>query len=617
MSMSSMPTMSLMTNKYRKGEKLVAARAFDLSYGTESIAVAEGTVAKVISETGEPLVVQFKGVEQAVSIPMTDAEKFLHRAPVKEDVDNERMKRTLVLSEGVIAETRFPTVVSESAGRQIKCTNIDGKFTNRPFSLIPGQNLQSLIGKTGEIVFEYMDLGDGDATYKCNFAEAGRVALKASEFEYVEPGKSGSFDNKSESRRLLRPTLTEGLDEGSREALSQHGWKHDSNGGRGATFDHYVHHAHPNHEIQLKHKDGSWLHRISPGMSRVIGAGTSRELHKHLSQFHGKSESFLDEARDKTMGVLKKHGFHQSSSAKHMHWSTHLPGSVEYDPRPNMGSKWTHHQSNFNSTSGFGHDQLDKHLTQIAQTPDKLHYNRGIGTGAVHTRGGKDYESVTDEDFMDEAKCTICHKPIVLSPSAKERARKFGGTASHYTSLFTTHADCAIKKRSGEAHDLMKKIKGEAVTDEAKGDSRGNAHDDSEHTRVGHKFGYKKDRYDAGSAHYRSAGGSSFNVASKGGRWVHYGRSTPGEPDIATGSGENADDLHAHLAKMHGFANESITNEYFMDEAKGPSCWSALSVPCRGKAGEKCNRCGHMIKAKHQDARKAEYKKSTGSDYKD
>jgi hypothetical protein len=41
-------------------------------------------------------------------------------------------------------------------------------------------------------------------------------------------------------------------------------------------------------------------------------------------------------------------------------------------------------------------------------------------------------------------KCTLCNNPIVLVPSAAERAKKFGGKPSDYTKLFTVHAACAI-----------------------------------------------------------------------------------------------------------------------------------------------------------------------------
>ena len=56
--------------------------------------------------------------------------------------------------------------------------------------------------------------------------------------------------------------------------------------------------------------------------------------------------------------------------------------------------------------------------------------------------------------------CSICNKPIVLVPSAKERAAKYGGQASDYTRLFTTHSECAVAKRSAESVSLMRKIAG-------------------------------------------------------------------------------------------------------------------------------------------------------------
>jgi len=44
--------------------------------------------------------------------------------------------------------------------------------------------------------------------------------------------------------------------------------------------------------------------------------------------------------------------------------------------------------------------------------------------------------------------CSHCGKPIVLVPSAIERAKKFGGPPSKYTKLFTMHAQCQIDKRN-------------------------------------------------------------------------------------------------------------------------------------------------------------------------
>ena len=57
------------------------------------------------------------------------------------------------------------------------------------------------------------------------------------------------------------------------------------------------------------------------------------------------------------------------------------------------------------------------------------------------------------------ANCTICGKPIVLVPSAKERAKMYGGTPEYYTSLFTTHSACWVAKREADTLELMRKQK--------------------------------------------------------------------------------------------------------------------------------------------------------------
>lgn len=41
-------------------------------------------------------------------------------------------------------------------------------------------------------------------------------------------------------------------------------------------------------------------------------------------------------------------------------------------------------------------------------------------------------------------KCIYCGRPIVLVPSAEERARKSGGKPSDYTKLFTAHTECQV-----------------------------------------------------------------------------------------------------------------------------------------------------------------------------
>ena len=55
--------------------------------------------------------------------------------------------------------------------------------------------------------------------------------------------------------------------------------------------------------------------------------------------------------------------------------------------------------------------------------------------------------------------CTICNKPIVLVPSAAERAKKSGGKPSDYTKLFTAHAECAIAKREQETVELLRRMR--------------------------------------------------------------------------------------------------------------------------------------------------------------
>ena len=55
-------------------------------------------------------------------------------------------------------------------------------------------------------------------------------------------------------------------------------------------------------------------------------------------------------------------------------------------------------------------------------------------------------------------RCRICGKPIVLVPSAKERAAKFGGKPSDYTALFTTHSECALAERAKGTSELIKRL---------------------------------------------------------------------------------------------------------------------------------------------------------------
>lgn len=58
--------------------------------------------------------------------------------------------------------------------------------------------------------------------------------------------------------------------------------------------------------------------------------------------------------------------------------------------------------------------------------------------------------------------CSICGKKIILVPSAKERAKRYGGKPSDYTNLFTEHSECLIQKREQDTIKLMRRInKGE------------------------------------------------------------------------------------------------------------------------------------------------------------
>lgn len=57
--------------------------------------------------------------------------------------------------------------------------------------------------------------------------------------------------------------------------------------------------------------------------------------------------------------------------------------------------------------------------------------------------------------------CTICGKRVVLVPSAKERAAKYGGKPSDYTRLFPRHSACEVAKREADTKALMQRKKDE------------------------------------------------------------------------------------------------------------------------------------------------------------
>lgn len=57
--------------------------------------------------------------------------------------------------------------------------------------------------------------------------------------------------------------------------------------------------------------------------------------------------------------------------------------------------------------------------------------------------------------------CTICRRPIVLVPSASERAAKDTAhhPASYFTSLFSEHAARTLDKRRKDTNELMKELR--------------------------------------------------------------------------------------------------------------------------------------------------------------
>lgn len=55
--------------------------------------------------------------------------------------------------------------------------------------------------------------------------------------------------------------------------------------------------------------------------------------------------------------------------------------------------------------------------------------------------------------------CQICGKPVVLVPSAKERAEKHGGHPDDYTRLFPSHVECALRKREADVRELINRTR--------------------------------------------------------------------------------------------------------------------------------------------------------------
>lgn len=53
--------------------------------------------------------------------------------------------------------------------------------------------------------------------------------------------------------------------------------------------------------------------------------------------------------------------------------------------------------------------------------------------------------------------CKYCGRPVVLTPSAAERARKFGGEAKDYVALFPNHGTCVVKARKADTLELLRR----------------------------------------------------------------------------------------------------------------------------------------------------------------
>lgn len=54
--------------------------------------------------------------------------------------------------------------------------------------------------------------------------------------------------------------------------------------------------------------------------------------------------------------------------------------------------------------------------------------------------------------------CTLCHKPVILQPTAAQRAARNGGVPRDYVVLFPRHAECELKKREQDTHELISRL---------------------------------------------------------------------------------------------------------------------------------------------------------------
>lgn len=61
--------------------------------------------------------------------------------------------------------------------------------------------------------------------------------------------------------------------------------------------------------------------------------------------------------------------------------------------------------------------------------------------------------------------CKHCQKPVILSPSAEARSKKYGETPEFYRALFPVHSECLVKARTEAAVELMNRITAQAAAD--------------------------------------------------------------------------------------------------------------------------------------------------------
>lgn len=150
-----------------------------------------------------------------------------------------------------------------------------------------------------------------------------------------------------------------------------------------------------------------------------------------------------------------------------------LKGAAEMNPRRRKKGKTKRNPSQ----DGIDYTIKPTHISQVRtgdiilhhgklQILSERHIKRGFMGRTIFGdsyRLGKDLvDVVVIKKAMPKRnpprKCRICGKPVVLSPSAADRAKKYGGTAEDYYAMFPDHAECVIAKRSAESKDLMRRL---------------------------------------------------------------------------------------------------------------------------------------------------------------